>query len=112
MDTNTSRARVALTGALHGVGAYLVSALVLCGLALALMAGAKGLNPPAVLGLIVLVSFLHFGLFALPVAARIGALLASLAQPKRTARRVWLTVFVLTLLLPVVFAAAPAMRLG
>jgi hypothetical protein len=112
VDTDTSRARVALTGALHGVGAYLVCALALCGLALALLIGAKGLTEPAVLGVIVLASFLHFGLFALPVAAVIGALTASLAQPKRTARRVWLTVFVLTLLLPVVFTASTAMRRG
>ncbi|ATY13672.1 hypothetical protein CU254_27010 [Amycolatopsis sp. AA4] len=112
MDTEPSRTRTALTGALHGTGAYLVCALVLCALAAGLTVGAKELTLPAVLGIIVLASFLHFGVFALPVAAGIGALVASLGQPKRPARRVWLTVSALTVLVPIVFVAAMSAHWG
>ncbi|MET9261210.1 hypothetical protein [Amycolatopsis sp. NPDC004079] len=115
MDPDPSeptQARPALAGALHGAGAFLVSALVLCALAAGVAAGSKGLSLPVVLGIIVLASFAQWGLFALPVAAGIGALVASLGQPKRPARRVWLTVCPLTLVFPILFAVVASMRLG
>lgn len=110
METEPSRVRCALIGALHGAGAYLGCALVLCALATGLTAGAKELSPPVASGLIVLAAFLHFGLFPLPIAAGIGALAASLGQPKGPARRVWLTVLPLTFVLPLAFLAIAAMR--
>ncbi|WP_244223830.1 hypothetical protein [Amycolatopsis circi] len=115
MDPDPSeptQARLALTGAMHGAGAFLVSALVLCGLAVGVTAGSKELSLPVVLRVILLASFAQWGLFALPVAAGIGALVASLGQPKRPARRVWLTVCPLTLVFPILFAAVAFMRLG
>lgn len=114
MDPDPSeptQARPAIVGTLHGAGAFLVSALVLCGLAIGVTAGSNELSWPVVLRIIVLASFSMWGLFALPVAAGIGALVASLGKPKRLARRVWLTVCPLTLLFPIHFAAVTAMRL-
>ncbi|MGW7538436.1 hypothetical protein [Amycolatopsis sp. NPDC054798] len=110
MDTEPGRTRVALVGALHGVGAFVVSALVLCVLAAGLAAGSKVLSLPDAFKIIVVVSFLHFGFFALPIAAGIGALTASLGEPSRAAHRVWLTVSPLTLVFPIVFVALTATR--
>ncbi|UKD59348.1 hypothetical protein L3Q65_22350 [Amycolatopsis sp. FU40] len=110
MDTDPSRARVAFTGALHGSGAFLISALGLCVIAAALAAGAKVLSLLTAFEIIVVVSFVQFGLFALPVAAGIGALVASLGEPSRAARRVWITVSALTVVFPIGFIAVTAVR--
>lgn len=110
MDSEPSRTRVALTGALHGIGAFLVSALVLCVIAVALAAGTKELSLLTAFEIIVVVSFVQLGLFALPVAAGIGALVASLGEPSRAARRVWITVSVLTSVFPIAFIAVTAVR--
>ncbi|WP_409186314.1 hypothetical protein F9C11_19595 [Amycolatopsis sp. VS8301801F10] len=107
-----SRARVALTGVLHGVSALAVCALVLCGISAVLLAAGQVLSAPGLVGLIVLASYLHVGLYLVPIAAGIGALAASLGSPERAKRRVWITLSVLSVLFPAVVFATATMQLA
>ncbi|MFD2469127.1 hypothetical protein [Amycolatopsis silviterrae] len=113
MTTETvqpSRARVALIGALHGLSALFVCVLVLCGISAVLLTAAKVLSVPAMVGVIVLGIYLHFGIYLVPIAAGAGALAASLGVPERAKRRVWITVSVLSVLFPIVVFATATMQ--
>ncbi|WP_020661014.1 hypothetical protein [Amycolatopsis benzoatilytica] len=101
MNTEPSRARVAVTGALHGIVASLACALVLAGIALAVCNGAHELSLPVLFAIILLTSFLHFWYVLLVAAAGISALAAGAGRPGRAARRVWCTVAPLTLVFPI-----------
>jgi len=101
MDTEPSRARVALTGALHGLAATVACAVLLSIVAVVVMQGAKGLTAPAIFALVLVIAYLRFGIWLLLLAIGIGALAGTLGRPERAARRAWLTVVPLTVLYPV-----------
>ncbi|MEC3978309.1 hypothetical protein [Amycolatopsis sp. H20-H5] len=103
--TVPGRRHQAMTGALHGLIAWPVLAIVMMLIGWIGLSGSTHLDGTAVFFLFLLMAPLRYGLYAWPVVVAVAAAVAAFGPARRARRRGWIVAVTAIAVLPVAFVA-------